>query len=233
VQVTGGGSGTGIAALINGSTDICAASRPMKDQEKQAVQQRHGQAVKEIPAALDGVAIFLYQDNPVEVLTLAQVKAIYTGKVTRWSEVGGQKSGHRDQIIVYGRENNSGTYLYFKEHVLGNENFAPFIQSLPGTAAVINAVSKDPHAIGYGGIAYAKGVKAIKVKRDERAPAVEPSLATVESGHYPISRSLYFYTVGVPQGAVKAFIDWVLSDEGQKTCEAVGYYPLRKATPRQ
>lgn len=230
VQVTGGGSGTGIAALINGSTDICAASRPMKEQEKQEVQQRRGQAVQEIPVALDGITIFLNQANPVEALTLGQVKAIYTGTVTQWSEVGGKQLGRSDQIIVYGRENNSGTYLYFKEHVLGDEDFAPFVQSLPGTAAVINAVSKDSHAIGYGGIAYAKGVKAMKIKKDEPSAAVEPSLATVESGRYPISRSLYFYTVGEPQGGVKAFIDWALGEEGQKICAAVGYYPLRKTT---
>jgi ABC-type phosphate transport system substrate-binding protein len=129
-------------------------------------------------------------------------------------------------IVVYSRENNSGTYMYFKEHVLNNEDFAASVQTHPGTGALINAVSKDRRSIGYGGIGYAKGVKALPVKKDATTPAVEPTMTNVVNGSYPISRYLYFYTAGQPEGAVKHFIAWCLGDEGQKICEAVGYYPM-------
>ncbi len=132
----------------------------------------------------------------------------------------------RDIIILYGRENNSGTYMYFKEHVLNKADFAPNVQTLPGTAAVINAVSKDPGSIGYGGIGYLKGVRAVPVKKDDSSPAVAPTLENVVNGSYPISRYLYFYTVQEPQGAVRHFVAWVLGDQGQEVCQKVGYYPL-------
>jgi len=224
IQVTGGGSGTGIAALINGGTDICEASRPMKDKEKQQAKAKHGKDVKEIPVAMDGLAIFVNEDCPLMEISLGQLKAIYTGKTTNWKDLGWSDA----KIVAYGRENNSGTYAYFKEHVLENGDFASEVQSLPGTAAVVNAVSKDPKSIGYGGIGYGKGVRHLKVRRDEKSPAVEPTLENVQNGSYPISRELYFYTVGEPTGEVKKFIDWVLSEAGQKVCEEVGYYPLRK-----
>ncbi len=133
---------------------------------------------------------------------------------------------NEDAIVAYGRENNSGTYMYFKEHVLNEQDFAATIQTLPGTAAVVNAVSKDKRSIGYGGIAYSKGVRALRVKKDAASPGVEPTLENVVKGSYPISRYLYFYTIGEPQGALKHFIDWARSPEGQKLCEQVGYYPL-------
>jgi phosphate transport system substrate-binding protein len=224
IQVTGGGSGTGIAALINGGTDICEASRPMKDKEKEMVRERHGQDVTEIPVALDGVAIYVHESSTIQSLTQAQLKSIYTGTITNWRDVG----GNDQRIVPYSRENNSGTYVFFKEHVLNNEDFARDIQTLPGTAAVVNAVSKDPASLGYGGIAYATGIKALAIQRDESSPIVKPSLETVESGTYPLSRQLFFYTIGEPTGEVKAFIDWVLGTEGQKICEAVGYYPLKR-----
>ena len=138
----------------------------------------------------------------------------------------GKSSGDSDQIVCYGRENNSGTYMYFKEHVLTNEDFAADVQTLPGTAAVVNAVSKDRAAIGYGGIGYAKGVRALKVKKDATSPAVEPTIENVVNGSYPISRYLFFYTVGEPEGAIKHFIAWARSSVGQKICEEVNYYPL-------
>jgi ABC-type phosphate transport system substrate-binding protein len=136
------------------------------------------------------------------------------------------KSGDGDQIVCYGRENNSGTYMYFKEHVLANEDFAADVQTLPGTAAVINAVSKDKSSIGYGGIGYVKGVRPLKIKKDASSLAIEPSLDNVVNGTYPISRFLYLYTVGEPQGAAKHFIDWTRGPLGQKICEEVNYYPL-------
>jgi phosphate transport system substrate-binding protein len=222
VQVTGGGSGTGIAALINGGTDICSASRPMKEKEKDQVRSRRGQEVKETPVALDGVAIYVHQSSHLQAITQAHLKGIYTGKITSWGALGGEDA----RIVAYSRENNSGTYVFFKEHVLNNEDFARDIQTLPGTAAVVNAVSKDPASIGYGGIAYATTIRSLPVRRDDSSEPVQPSLQTVQSGEYPLSRDLYFYTAGEPSGEIKAFMDWVLGQEGQKICEAVGFYPL-------
>jgi len=222
VQVTGGGSGVGIAALINGGTDICEASRPMKDVEKDQIRKKYGKDVKEIPVALDGLAIYVSQSNPLKVVTQPQIKDIYTGKITNWNALGGKDA----KIVAYGRENSSGTYQFFKEHVLGKEDFARDIQTLPGTGAIVNAVSKDIESIGYGGIAYASGIRVVPVRKDEKSEPFTPSLATVKSGQYPLSRNLFFYTVGEPAGNVKVFIDWVLSAEGQKLCETVGYYPI-------
>jgi phosphate transport system substrate-binding protein len=222
IQVTGGGSGTGIAALINGGTDICEASRPMKETEKALVRTRQGKDVTEIPVALDGVAVYVPQSSSIQSLTRAQLKSIYTGTITNWRDVGGKDQ----RIVAYSRENNSGTYVFFKEHVLNNQDFARDVQTLPGTAAIVNAVSKDPASLGYGGIAYATGIKAIAIKSDESSEGITPSLETVRSGRYPLSRQLFFYTIGEPSGETKDFIDWVLSPEGQKICEAVGYYPL-------
>jgi phosphate transport system substrate-binding protein len=224
IQITGGGSGTGIAALINGGTDICESSRPMKDKEKDLAKKKHGKDVVETPVALDGLAIFLHESNPVQELSLEQLEGIYRGRITDWKVLGGSPG----RIVCYSRENNSGTYAYFKEHVLNDKDFAPDVQTLPGTAAVINAVSKDPASIGYGGIGYDKGVKAIRVKAKDGDKAVDPSMENVVAGIYPISRKLYFYTIGEPAGDVKTFIDWVLSDAGQKVCGDVGYYPLAR-----
>lgn len=131
-----------------------------------------------------------------------------------------------DAIVPYGRENNSGTYMYFKEHVLDNMDFAPNVQTLQGTGALINAVSKDKRAIGYGGIGYVKGVKTLKVKKDAGSPAIEPALDNVVKGTYPISRYLFFYTIGEPEGAAKHFIEWARGPEGQKVVEEVHYFPL-------
>lgn len=222
VQVTGGGSGTGIAALINGTTQIATASRPMKDSEKELVQQRRGQPAIEHPVALDGIAIYLHESNPVEVLTMEQIKKIYTGEIKDWSEVGGEAG----KITLYSRENNSGTYAYFKEEVLADEDFAAEAQTLPGTAAVVNAVSKDTQAIGYGGIAYSVGIKAVKVKKDTDSPAVAPSLETVTDGTYPVSRKLFMYTAGTPEGTIADFLAFAVSPEGQSIATKAGYYPL-------
>jgi phosphate transport system substrate-binding protein len=224
IQVTGGGSGTGIAALINGGTDICEASRPMKDKEKEMVRTRQGKDVSEIPVALDGIAIYVPLSSSIQSLMKAQLKDIYTGVITNWRDLGGKDQ----KIVAYSRENNSGTYVFFKEHVMNNVDFARDVQTLPGTAAIVNAVSKDPASLGYGGIAYATGIKAIAVRADEKSEAIVPSLQTVENGTYPLSRQLFFYTIGEPVGEIKTFIDWVLSPEGQKICEAVGYYPLNR-----
>jgi len=225
IQVTGGGSGVGIAALINGSCDIAESSRPMKDAEKDQTKQKRGKDVVEIPVALDALAVYVHEANPIAELSLAQLKGIYTGAIKNWKDVGGRD----ERIILYGRENSSGTYVYFKEHVLENADYFPTTQTLPGTAAVINAVARDTRGIGYGGIAYGKGIKHLRVKKDANSPAVEPTMANAQSGAYPISRFLYWYFAGQPAGDVKKLADWVMTKDGQAVVENVGYYPLPEA----
>src|SRR5688572_25726538 len=196
VQVTGGGSGTGIAALINGTTDIAQSSRSMKDDEKSKATANRGGELKETPIALDSLAVFVNQQNPLRELTIAQVSDIYTGKTKNWKDVGGPNA----PIVIYGRESSSGTYEYFREHVLKKADFTPATQTLQGTAAISNAISKDPNGIGYGGIAYATGARALGMKTDATAAAVAPSAATVADGTYPLSRKLFlYYSSGAPQ----------------------------------
>jgi phosphate transport system substrate-binding protein len=223
VQVTGGGSGTGIAALINGTTDICTASRPMKEDEKRKLRDRFQSMGSEIAVAKDGLSIYVSEQNPVKHLSFAQLRDIYTGVITNWKQVGGSDA----TIVLYGRENSSGTYVYFKDNVLLGRDYSPRCQTLPGTAAVVNAVARDPNGIGYGGAAYAKGIKECAVSRDDKSPAVLPGAATVKDGSYPVTRNLFFYTRNRPAGDAKKFIDWVLSPEGQALATQVGYFPVR------
>ena len=222
IMVTGGGSGTGIAALINGTTDICQSSRAMKQDEKLKLRDRFQTLGVEIPVAKDGLSVYVHASNGVKQLTIAQVKDIYLGTITNWKQVGGKDA----TIILYGRENSSGTYGFFKEHVLGGRDFSPRVQTLPGTAAVVNAVAKDPNGIGYGGAAYAKGVVDVAIRKDAKSPAVLPTAAAVHDGSYPLSRELYFYLRKKPEGDTKKFVDWVLSPDGQKLATEVGYFPL-------
>ncbi len=223
IQVTGGGSGTGISALINGTTDICNSSRPMKKEEKIKLKEKYGSPGIEIKVAVDGLSIYVNEKNPINELSVEQVRDIYTGKINNWKEVGGPDA----KIIRYSRENNSGTYVYFKDEVLLGADFHPSTQNLPGTAAVVNAVSKDKNGIGYGGAAYGKGIKELKIKKDSNSPAYAPTIENIRKGLYPISRFLYMYTRTKPEGEVKKFIDWVLSEEGQKVVSQVGYFPIR------
>jgi phosphate transport system substrate-binding protein len=223
LQVTGGGSGTGISALINGTTDICNSSRPMKNSERDKLKQRYGSLGVGIKCALDGLSVYVNQGNPVRELTLQQIKDIYTGKVGNWKAVGGPDQ----KIILYGRENNSGTYVYFKDEVLQGEDFVGNTQHMPGTAAVVNAVAKDQWGIGYGGSAYGKGIREIAVKKDAGSPALTPTKESISSGSYAISRFLYMYVRTRPTGEIKAYIDWILGDEGQKVVADVGYFPIR------
>ena len=150
IQVTGGGSGTGISALINGTTDVCEASRAMKDAEKKQLADKAGAPPVEITVAKDGLSVYVNDTNPLSELTMDQLKQIFTGKIDNWKGVGGPDA----KIIPYSRENSSGTYVYFKDNVLGGADYMPGMQSMPGTAAVVNAVSKDKFGIGYGGAAY-------------------------------------------------------------------------------
>lgn len=222
IQVTGGGSGVGITALINGTTDICNASRPMKQTEIEKLKSRYNTLGVEIPCAKDGVTIYLNEANKVQELTLKQLSDIYQGKTKNWKEVGGNDVA----ITVYGRENSSGTYVYFHDEVVKGD-YAASVQTLPGTAAVVNAVKKDVNGIGYGGAAYAVGVKYAKVKKDANSTAYVPSEESIAKGQYPITRYLYMYLRNRPTGETKKYIDWILSQEGQMVVKEVGYFPVK------
>ncbi len=222
LQVTGGGSGTGISALINGSTDIASSSRPMKSSEIQKLKDRYNSFGVEIPVAKDGITVFLHSSNKVTELSIQQLGGIFSGKIKNWKEVGGIDA----PIKLYGRENSSGTYVYFKDNVVKND-YAATCQTLPGTAAVVNAVKNDKNGIGYGGAAYATGIKECKVKKDDKSISYSPTPENIKSNKYPISRYLYFYTTNRPTGEIKKFIDWILSPEGQKLVVSVGYFPVR------
>ena len=222
VQVTGGGSGTGISALINGATDICNSSRPMKQSEMDKLKERYASMGIEIPCAKDGITIFLNSSNPVGELTLKQLSNIFSGKTRNWKEVGGPDQ----DIKLYGRENSSGTYVFFKDNVVKTD-YAASCQTLPGTAAVVNAVAKDKFGIGYGGAAYATGVKHCMVKKDDKSQAYVANAETVKSGQYPITRFLYMYLRNRPTGETKAYIDWILGPEGQKLVTEIGYFPVK------
>lgn len=224
VQVNGGGSGTGIAALINGTVDLAQSSREMKEDEKQKAKQARGAEIVEQAVALDSLGVFVNGENPVQSLTMTQVKDIFQGKITNWNQIGGPTA----TIVLYGRENSSGTYDYFREHVLLKEDFTPRVQTLQGTAAVINAVGQDRSGIGYGGIAYAKNVKALAIAAEGGQP-VAPSEATVADGTYPLSRKLYFYYAQNAPERVTKFAQWSLTPEAQALVTQVGYFPLTKA----
>lgn len=222
VQVNGGGSGTGIAALVNGTTDLAQASRPMKDEERASVEKQRGAKVVETAVAIDALSVFVNAKNTVKELTMAQLSDIYTGKVKNWSEVGGANA----PIILYGRESSSGTYDYFKEHVLSKKDFATNVQALQGTAAIINAVAKDPNGLGYGGIAYEQYVRAIGIKKDAASAAIAPSEATVADGTYPLSRKLFLYSLENSPERVTKFVQYCLTPEAQKLVSTVGYFPM-------
>ena len=221
VQVSGGGSGTGIAALLNGGTDICEASRDMKPEEYADAKAKKID-LHRVSMALDGITVFINDANPVKELSLEQLRGIYTGSITDWKDVGGPSH----LIILYGRENNSGTYAFFKEHVLKNEDYAEATQTLPGTAAVVSAVANDKFGIGYGGIAWGQGVRHVWVKKDDKSAAIEPTVANIVSGSYPISRELYWFFNGAPTGDLKEFLNWALSEDGQKLAQSIDYVPL-------
>ena len=223
IQVTGGGSGVGIAALINGTTDIAASSRPIKTSEIDKLKARFATVGYSYPIARDGLSVYLNTGNPVKELTLAQLRNIYTGRTTNWKQVGGRDA----QIILYARENSSGTYTYFKDNVLMGKDYSPRAQTLQGTSAVVNAVANDANGIGFGGAAYAKGIRFAAVKKDDKSPAITPSLETVRSGQYPISRYLYLYTRVKPSKDLKSFIDWATGPEGQAIVSQVGYFPIK------
>ena len=225
IQVTGGGTGTGFAALQNQTTDLCDASRKAKPAEIANCIKAFGKRPTEYKVALDGLSVYVHPDNTLKELTMDQVKDIFTGKIKNWKDVGGPDA----PITVYSRENSSGTYEFFKEHVLKGIDFAASAQTMPGTAAIVQAVSKDKSAIGYGGAAYGGSSKLLAIKKDETSPAVAPTEENVENGSYPIWRYLYVYVnPALDKGEIAAYLNWIRSDAGQKYVKEVGYYPLPK-----
>lgn len=222
IQVTGGGSGTGISALINGSTEIANASRKMKRSEMDKLKSRYNTLGVEIACAKDGITVYLHPSNKVKELTVDQLGKIYRGEIKNWKELGGDDK----TIKLYGRENSSGTYVFFQENVVKGD-YASNTQTLPGTAAVVNAVKKDPNGIGYGGAAYAEGIVICKVKKDTNSPAYEANTETIAKNQYPISRYLFMYLKSKPTGELKKYIDWILSPEGQKLVVEAGYFPVK------
>lgn len=222
IQVTGGGSGVGISALINGATDIANASRKMKPTEKEKLKARYNTLGVEVACAKDGITIYLHPTNKVKELTVDQLGKIFRGEIKNWKEVGGADA----DIKLYGRENSSGTYVFFQENVVMGD-YAANCQTLPGTAAVVNAVKKDVNAIGYGGAAYAEGIEICKVKKDTNSPAYEASAETIAKNQYPITRYLFMYLRNRPTGEMKKYIDWILSPEGQKLVVEMGYFPIK------
>lgn len=223
IQVTGGGTGTGFAALQNQTTDLCNASRKIRAAEIGECIKSFGKRPTEYKVCLDGLSVYVAADNPVKELTIEQLMLIFTGKVRNWKEVGGADQA----ITIYSRENSSGTYEFFKENVLEGRDFAASAQTMPGTAALLQAVAKDKGAIGYGGAAYGAGAKHLAIRKNDSSPAIEPTEETVLKGSYPIWRYLYVYlNPALDKGDIAKYINWIRSDEGQKLVKEVGYFPL-------
>jgi len=225
IQVTGGGTGVGFAALQNQTTDLCNASRKAKASEIANCMKAFGKRPTEYKVALDGLSIYVNAENPLKELTVAQVGEIFSGKIKNWKEVGGADM----PITLYSRENSSGTYDFFKEHVLEGKDFAASAQTMPGTAAILQAIGKDKTGIGYGGAGYGAGAKHLAIKKDDSSPAIEPSEETVVNGTYPIWRYLFIYVnPALDKGEIAAYLNWIRSDDGQKIVKDAGYFPLPK-----
>jgi phosphate transport system substrate-binding protein len=231
IAVSGPGSGVGIASLINGTTDICQASRKMKSAEFDQAEA-NGVNPYEIQVATDALSVVVHLSNPVSELTIAQLSAIYTNQITNWNEVGGNDA----TIVAISRDTNSGTHVFFKEHVVQMEGLAtedksleygPDVLLLPSTSEGVEEVARNPNAIFYPGLGYVTDdIKVLAIKQTADDPAVLPSVETALDGTYPIARPLLYYTDGEPDGVIKTFIDYCLSEEGQDKVTEVGYVPL-------
>ena len=231
VAVTGGGSGTGIAAMINGTVDLANASREMKEKEVELARSRGQNPVEHI-VGHDALAVFLHPDNPIDSITIAQLAEIYgeEGETESWQQLDVEVPGCKGQeIILVSRQNNSGTYAYFRKAVLGaRRDYKLGTRDMHGSKDVVHLVEKTPCAIGYSGLAYATDhVKTPCVATEDGGACVSPSAATAVDGSYPIARPLFMYTNGEPQGEIKNYLDWILSDEGQCIILEKGYAPVR------
>ncbi|MEM3004500.1 MAG: PstS family phosphate ABC transporter substrate-binding protein, partial [Candidatus Bathyarchaeia archaeon] len=210
---------------INKQIEMADASRPIKDQELKDARENGVEPI-EWKVAVDGIAVIVHPSNPIETLTVTQLKAIYNGSYKNWENVGGKDA----PIVTYGRQSNSGTYIYWQEHILKNQKYRTDMQALNGNSDIADAVARDPNAIGYVGVAYAaarKGeVKILPIQAKANQPFFEPTDENISNGNYPISRYLFIYTNGVPSGGVKEYLKFILSDEGQRLAEEVEYIPL-------
>ncbi len=234
IAVTGGGSGTGIAALINGTVDIANASRPMKDNEIEAARGNGIDPVEHV-VAIDALAIIVHPDNPVSRLTLGQLSDIYTGRISNWKDVGGRDA----PIVLLSRETNSGTHVYFLEEVVRNgdkENediFAPQTLLMPSSVGITSELRRNPNAIGYDGLGYVdpEHEKIIAISSGDGSSYIEPTAETASAGTYPLSRDLYMYTAGEPTGTVADYLTWINSPDGQRIVARLGFVPLVDITP--
>jgi len=231
IAVLGGGSGTGIAALINGTCDIANHSRPLKDKEINLAWEK-GIKPRRFIIAVDGVSIIVNESNPIEKLGIDQLGAIYRGEIKSWKEVGGPDK----QISLYGRQSNSGTYVFFQEHVLGKQNYSPDMMRMNGNAQIVEGIIQDESGIGYVGVGYVtdskkgkvrKGIKVLKVSKDANSPAYSPlDKAAVDSGKYPIARPLFQSTNGKPKDVILDFIKFETGPDGQKIVEREGFFTI-------
>jgi phosphate transport system substrate-binding protein len=231
VEVSGGGSGIGIAALINGTCDIANSSRALEPEEVEKAKVRHGHEPKEFFVAYDALAIYVHASNPLNEISIEELSEIYKegGKIDKWSQLGVTLPGG-DEIIRVSRQNNSGTYHYFREMVVGKKSdFKLGSRDMNGSKDVVELVSRTPNAIGYSGLGYRTDkVKVLKVSKTKGGPSIEPSIPTTWDKSYPIARPMFMYTPGQPPDHVQKYIDWILTAPGQKIIEESGYVPLPK-----
>lgn len=216
IYVEGGGSESGIQGLINGEVQIAAMSRTIRPKETSALAYRYSTIGLSHLIAKDALSLYLHPNNPVTNLSSDQLKNMYTGKIKKWNLVGGKD----EPIIPICRPPNSGTYLYFLEHILEGKPYSETVTTLPTTETIVKFITENKNAIGYGGIAYKGDLNLCKID------GVDPTIENIKNNEYPISRYLYFYTINTPRGQIKSFIDWVLSKEGQRIVKSVGYIPL-------
>jgi phosphate transport system substrate-binding protein len=233
IEVSGGGSGVGIAALTKGTVEIATSSRNMKPEEIETAKKNTGKEPKEFIVGYDALAVYVHKDNPLTEITAEQLAEIFMegGKVTKWSDIGVTIPGSGDEIVRVSRQSSSGTYEFFREHILNKKDFKLGSRDMNGSKEVVDLVASTPTAIGYSGMGYNEPgkVKMLKVASKPGQPAVEPSVANTLDKSYPIARSLQVYSLGEPTGELKQYLDWTMSDAGQKILEACGYVPLPAA----
>ncbi len=221
LQVSGGGSGTGIAALENGTADLATASRAMTDEEHERIRRARGAGVEATRVCVDAITVYVHPSNPIGALSLPQLAALFRGRVRRWSAFGGPDR----PVVLYSRESSSGTYAYFKERVLERADFAAEVQSLPGSAAVVDAVAHDPGGVGYGGVVRASGVRVVPLLPPGGGAALPPTAEGVANGSYPLARPLFVYRVGGRGGEPERFARWLDTPLVRELALGAGFYP--------
>jgi phosphate transport system substrate-binding protein len=231
VEVSGGGSGVGMRDLMQGIINVANCSRDIEPLERDQAKKNTGKDVADITVGHDAIAVYVHKDNPIESITMAQLAAIFAegGAADRWSQIGIDKGifGGNDEIVRVSRQNSSGTYLYFRDHVLAKKDFKPGSRDMSGSKDVVELVARTRTAIGYSGMGYATpDVKMLPVSPDDKSPAIAPSVDNVLGKRYPLARSLHMYTLGTPDGALKQYLEWILSPAGQIILQKAGYVPV-------